>query len=550
MIRNFTCSLLLCAANALSAQTMGLLQYDPNYADGYILFSPQANTSTYLIDRCGLEVKQWSSAYTPGLMALLQPDGSLLRTANTSNAIFAAGGRGGRIERFDWNGNLTWAYDLSTDSLCQHHDLCVMPNGNLLVSLWDRRDSVDAVQHGKNPALANAEIWSERLLELEPIGTDSAAVVWEWRLWDHLVQDRDNALPGFAVVAEHPELVDINFFQGPPISFDWIHMNSIRYNADLDQVLVSSHSLDELWVIDHGTTTAEAAGHTGGARGHGGDLLYRWGNARSYDLGVLADQQLFGQHNATWLPAGHPYAGSILVFNNGLGRPGADYSSVDIITPPSDGNGNYTFTPGQAYGPAAAAWTWSMPTPTDLFAQNISGVQPVADGYLITDGPRGQAIQIDAAGDVQWSYINPVSQNGPMMQGATAQGNTVFRYAYYPPDFDGFIGVNLVPGDEIELNPMAPSLCLLSGLEEPQTNTFELFPNPASDAITIRLEAGEGPSTLALLDALGREQGRYAVNAEGAATLALDGLQAGPYVVAVHDTQGRTQARARFMKVD
>jgi len=190
-----------------------------------------------------------------------------------------------------------------------------------------------------------------------------------------------------------------------------------------------------------------------------------------------------------------------------------------------------------------------MPTPTDLFAQNISGVQPVADGYLITDGPRGRAIQIDAAGDVQWSYINPVSQNGPMMQGATAQGNTVFRYAYYPPDFDGFTGVSLVPSDEVELNPIAPSLCLMSGLEEPQANAVELFPNPAHDAITVRLE-GEGHSTLVVIDALGREQGRYAANSTSATTLALDGLQAGPYMVAMLDAKGRPQARARFVKVD
>jgi hypothetical protein len=66
-------------------------------------------------------------------------------------------------------------------------------------------------------------------------------------------------------------------------------MNSIDYNPDLDQIALSVKGNSEAWIIDHGTTTAQAAGHTGGRRGQGGDLLYRWGNPLTYRAGTAND---------------------------------------------------------------------------------------------------------------------------------------------------------------------------------------------------------------------------------------------------------------------
>jgi hypothetical protein len=92
----------------------------------------------------------------------------------------------------------------------------------------------------------------------------------------------------YGVVVDHPELVDLNFSSGgPPGGADWNHINSIDYNETLDQILLSVHNFSEIWVIDHSTTAAEAAGHSGG------DLLYRWGNPQTYDAGTAAESVMF-----------------------------------------------------------------------------------------------------------------------------------------------------------------------------------------------------------------------------------------------------------------
>ena len=89
--------------------------------------------------------------------------------------------------------------------------------------------------------------------------------------------------------------------------------------------MVSSRSFSEIWIIDHSITTEEAAGPAG-------DLQFRYGNPATYDRGELTDQRLFVQHDPTWIPAGSPGAGDILVFSNGLPKV-RQYSTVDQIHP-------------------------------------------------------------------------------------------------------------------------------------------------------------------------------------------------------------------------
>lgn len=471
--------------------TVGLINYQPSNTDGYVLFSPMTSTKTYLINKCGEKVHEWNtSTNRPALSCHLMEDGSLLRTGKSNNANFNEGGSGGIIEKFDWNGNLTWSYTISDSNYVQHHDMKQLPNGNILVIVWDRYTKAQALSQGKNTSYANSYLWSEKIIELQPVGTNNANIVWEWKLWDHLIQDFDNTKPNFGVVSVHPELVNINYFPGQPTSMDWIHLNSIDYNPQTDQILLSSHTLNEIWVIDHSTTTAEAASHSGGNSGKGGDLLYRWGNPQAYQRGNPSTKVFFGQHHATWVPSGLLNAGKILVFNNGLNRPGT-YSSVDMIEPPIDSSNQYPIGASTAFLPNNLFWTYTDPTPSNFYSSNISGVYPLSNGsFMITSGANGNLFEIDSNNQTLWKYINPIVNSGTLSQGTVpTNNNPVFRCEFYLPSYSAFIGKNLVSLGEIELNPTTPSICSsLSDIKDLQQgdDKIRVFPNPVSDKLIIK----------------------------------------------------------------
>lgn len=539
--------LILLAASiptVLRAQpTIGLIEVDPANQDGYVLFAPINSFNTYLIDKCGREVHQWNSAYHPGDAVYLQEDGILLRTGNANNAAFGSGGRGGVLQRLDWNSDVLWEYAISDAQHCQHHDAFPIAGGNVLAVVWEKHTVAEATAAGRNPVFLGTELWSEAVLELQPIGADSAAVVWEWHLWDHLVQEFDALQANYGVVQDHPELVDLNAIGGAPTQADWIHMNAIHYDPLFDRIMLSAHNMNEIWIIDHGTTTAEAASHAGGAYGRGGDLLYRWGDPQVYGRGTPADRVFFGQHNAQWIEAGLPDAGKVLVFNNGAGRPGGDHSTIDRFVPPMDGDGHYIELPGQAFGPAAVEWTWSDDPPEDFFSANISGVQQLANGgYMVCSGASGTFFELDPDGNEVWRYIDPVSQSGPLVQGEAPVMNQVFRCTFVAPAHPGLAGHSLIPGTEIELDPLVPSLCATVALPEQYAADLVVAPNPAADVLHIGALAG-GPFLATLTDATGRRVGEWTVVA--GADLDLSGIATGAYVLSV-DQQG-TRARARLL---
>ncbi len=485
---------LCCLSAAVAQNTVGLTQHTTGNANGYVLFSPMTSTGTYLIDKCGEKVHAWnSSTYRPALSSYLLQDGTLLRTGQLNNPVFNEGGSGGMIERFDWNGALLWNYSISDTNNCQHHDVMQLPNGNVLCIVWDRKSKQEAVLNGKDPSYNQSQIWSEKIIELQPIGIDSAVVVWEWKLWDHLVQSFDNTKLNYGVVADHPELVNINYFPGAGNSPDWIHLNSIDYNPVLDQILVSSHTFSEVWIVDHSTTTAEAASHGGGNSGKGGDLLYRWGNPQTYQRGNPSTKVFFGQHHATWIPQGYPNAGKILVFNNGLNRSGT-YSSIDMIEPPLNLSNTYDVPVSTAFLPTNLFWTYTANTPSDFYSSNISGVYPLSNGsFMVTSGTKGLFFEIDSMKQRLWSYVNPVTTTGILSQGSTPSNNLVFRCNFYEANYSGLSGQTLTPLGEIELNPAQLSICdtIVSAVELDQSSAITSpYPNPFKDMITLQNSSG------------------------------------------------------------
>jgi Arylsulfotransferase (ASST) len=438
--------------------TVGLLYCNNNATEGYTLFAPNASTTTYLIDIHGRQVNSWPSDHRPGQAVYLHEDGSLLRTVNTGiNSVFDAGGKGGGVEIRDWDGDLTWDFEYCNTDHCSHHDMEMLPNGNVLLVVWQYKSSSEAIAAGRNPSLLlQGSVWPDSIIEFEPDGLNGGIIVWEWHIWDHLIQDYDAGKDNYGVIGDHPELVDLNYAgQG---GADWTHVNAVDYNAEFDQIVISVHNLSEFWVIDHSTTTGEAAGHSGGDFGMGGDILYRWGNPQTYDAGNSGDQMLFVQHDAQWIPEGLPGEGNFLVYNNGTGRSDGNYSTVDELTPPVDALGVYDYTAGQAYDPDQLAWTFVADTPSDFYSPNISGAQRQSTGNtLICEGSVGEIFEVTEDGEIVWFYINPVASTIPVNQGDSIpnqgpnnKANNVFRAYRYPPDYPAFDGRDMTPGDYIE----------------------------------------------------------------------------------------------------
>ena len=499
--------LLVLSFNFGNAQTVGLLQHDAgSLDDGYVLFAPISSTTTYLIDKCGRQVKTWPSTYRPSLSVYLLEDGTILRPGKVNSSVFTASGSGGIIQKIDWNGNVVWSYTIADATKCQHHDVKALPNGNILVIAYDLKTNTEAIAAGRNATLVNTTLWSEQIIELQPVGTNLANVVWEWHLWDHLVQDLDATKPNYGSIAANSQLFNINYGAvANSTGIDWIHLNAIDYNPVLDQILLSSRFMDQIWIIDHSTSSAQAASHSGGNSGKGGDILYRWGNPNSYNMGTLADRTLFGQHNAKWVTNGLPFQNQILIFNNGFERTGGNYSTIEIINPPTTGfNYNNATLP---FLPISSTWSYNYGNTNSFYAANISGAQQLSNGNLLfCDGPAGIFNEITSSGTKVWKYINPVTSTGILAQGVAPTANSVFRSDFYPVDYPGFANKTLVAGGTIENSNTVSANCnlVLSTTDATKFQNIQMYPNPANDKISIQLN-NNNPDYIEISNAMGQQ---------------------------------------------
>lgn len=484
--------------SGISAQTrtMGLFLNDSTQSfTGYTLFAPKHNTMTYLINNDGRKCHEWkASTYTPGQSVYLLENGNLLRTCMLNGQLGSGGGEGGRLEEYNWNDSLLWQFNYSTDNYTQHHDVKKLPNGNVIMLVIEKKTLAEAIAAGFDPNDFQPDVQQKGymlpdcLIEVQPTYPEGGNIVWEWHVWDHLIQDFDPTKANYGVVSAHPELISTHG-DGRQLPCFWNHMNCVDYDTALDQVAMSVRGNSEVWIVDHSTTTVQSASHNGGVHGRGGDLLYRWGNPLTYDAGNSGDQKYFEQHDVEWIRPDCPGAGDLLCFNNGVNR---NYSSIDEITTPIDANGNYPLTTGSAWAPADLTWTYQADPPSSMYALDISGAQRMQNGNtLINVGTLGTFIEVTSAGETVWKYISPVDDTGPLMQGDSIPHdsthpdetmNATFRIYRYPPTYPGLTGKDLTPGNFIELYP--------DGIRNSDGNSSvfildQNYPNPCSDETVI-----------------------------------------------------------------
>lgn len=365
---------------------------------GLILYTPMLSAFTYLVDRDGTVLNTWYSNYFPGLSAYLLPNGNVLRPKRMN---FEPGASGG-IQEFSSDGTLLWDYTYySNGEYMTHHDVKPLPNGNVLALSHIYLSYSDLVELGRNPMyVLPGGMKLEEILEIKPTGPTTGEIVWEWSSADHLIQDFDSSKLNYGIVGAHPEKIDINYYEG--LDEDLFHCNSIDYNPQLDQILVSCRNYNEIWVINHST----------------GGLVYRWGNPEAYRSN--GDKELFWQHDATWIKPGYPGEGHVLVFNNGVDR---GFSSVDEIDT-SLGSIVWSYT-HQGFWSKMYCGATRLPSGNTLICDSDTGIffEVTVDGAIVwqyqAQDTNGKVFkidyimpnenQVDCIGSLSWNDIKPNS---------------------------------------------------------------------------------------------------------------------------------------------
>jgi len=350
--------------------------------DSFLLVEDAFNNQVFLMDREARVYYEWTLSSGLGNDIQLLPNGQLLALLEADDAVIQLGGNGGKVQFINPDNTIAWEYNYSSEDYISHHDVELLPNGNVLFLVWERKIAEQAVGAGYENAI---DIFPEAIIEID---YNTKEIAWEWHSWDHLIQDFDPARENYGTVSDHPELVNINY--NPVDSGDIMHANGITYDEENDIIYMSVNAFSEVWVIDHSTTSEEAASHSGGNYDKGGDLIYRFGNPEAYDNNQ--GERLFYNNHYPNLLHNSPTR-NMLIFGNGNNV--SQSTAYELQLPDV-----FNLLPNTNNEPQIV---WSFTDP-DLYSPKVSGAVRLANGNtLITEGDFG-IWEVTDAGEVVWKF--------------------------------------------------------------------------------------------------------------------------------------------------
>ena len=417
-------------SSAVGSPVKAMVKNEAALYDGYLFWhsadeiADDVVNNTYLTDASGNLIHTWPTELTGGgTPAYLLEGGRVVRTGVRDMEFSRKGPvvSADTIQVVDLNGSIVWeasAKDLGDFHF--HHDIEPMPNGNFLVLTYHPIAADEARAIGWDPGDAE-RIWSDGVIEIKPdYDSGEAEIVWSWKVADHLIQDRFPDAPNYGVVADNPHKIDPHFPKSyAPTKVIRQHINSVDYNEKLDQIALSVFIYNEVWIIDHGTTSAEASTSEGGRVGMGGDLLFRVGNPEAYDRGGPDDRIFLKQHDANWIDRGLSGAGDLIVHNNNavLKPRAAQFTSENPIPGnriteegisqiiqlqlPVRSDGTYERESGRPFS-AERTWFWESP---EYFAAFQGGARRLPNkSTLLTDTEGRLAIEVSDTGEIVAEY--------------------------------------------------------------------------------------------------------------------------------------------------
>jgi len=383
-------------------------------------------------------INTWTHDCKPSSIPYLLPDSSLVYPCNETAFSPLNGGNGplgGRVVKYSWDGEIVWDFNIATSTMQPHHDIEVLNNGNILMLAYEKVSVEEAQAFGMESISSGLEyIIPCKVMEVLPIGNNEVEIVWEWRFWDHLIQDVDPSMPNYGQLSNNPGRLDINVRPPTAVNGDWIHTNAIDYNEEFSLIVISSRRTGEIYIIDHSTTLEEAASSSGGNYGIGGDFLYRWGNPSNYNRGDVQNNLLINPHGVNWIDTGYPGGGNILLYNNRTFNTGSVVYEIQL---PIE-NSQFVLNSDGFYDPKVPTWSYEI---QDLFSNTQSGAYRLENGNtFITVSEAVHMREIDSSGLTLWEY----TYNGPNVTIPRAQKmNESYFFSLVQGDLNGDSMVNI-----------------------------------------------------------------------------------------------------------